>query len=115
MIRRPPRSTRTDTLFPYTTLFRAGFGRAAQFAVRAFLIGRANEEAEPLFGVLPRNLAGDLRVEFLGGVRIGALGRNEARPGRPVERPAGVEDHRAADAALFAPRLGRFIDFGADA
>src|SRR3546814_4993136 len=24
MIRRPPRSTRTDTLFPYTTLFRAG-------------------------------------------------------------------------------------------
>src|SRR3546814_18042926 len=28
MIRRPPRSTRTDTLFPYTTLFRSG--RAAQ-------------------------------------------------------------------------------------
>src|SRR3546814_9764577 len=28
MIRRPPRSTRTDTLFPYTTLFRSG-GRSA--------------------------------------------------------------------------------------
>src|SRR3546814_3292262 len=27
MIRRPPRSTRTDTLFPYTTLFRSA-GRA---------------------------------------------------------------------------------------
>src|SRR3546814_9705545 len=26
MIRRPPRSTRTDTLFPYTTLFRSKFG-----------------------------------------------------------------------------------------
>src|SRR3546814_5717472 len=25
MIRRPPRSTRTDTLFPYTTLFRSKF------------------------------------------------------------------------------------------
>src|SRR3546814_5978071 len=25
MIRRPPRSTRTDTLFPYTTLFRSFF------------------------------------------------------------------------------------------
>src|SRR3546814_16447575 len=25
MIRRPPRSTRTDTLFPYTTLFRSGY------------------------------------------------------------------------------------------
>src|SRR3546814_18796490 len=29
MTRRPPRSTRTDTLFPYTTLFRSG-----EFAVR---------------------------------------------------------------------------------
>src|SRR3546814_6551416 len=30
MIRRPPRSTRTDTLFPYTTLFRSpDVGRAA--------------------------------------------------------------------------------------
>src|SRR3546814_1269810 len=27
MIRRPPRSTRTDTLFPYTTLFRSFIGR----------------------------------------------------------------------------------------
>src|SRR3546814_14761792 len=26
MIRRPPRSTRTDTLFPYTTLFRSAKG-----------------------------------------------------------------------------------------
>src|SRR3546814_12865950 len=28
MMRRPPRSTRTDTLFPYTTLFRAGSGHS---------------------------------------------------------------------------------------
>src|SRR3546814_10564082 len=28
MIRRPPRSTRTDTLFPYTTLFRSRLGDA---------------------------------------------------------------------------------------
>src|SRR3546814_15230354 len=27
MLRRPPRSTRTDTLFPYTTLFRSGHPR----------------------------------------------------------------------------------------
>src|SRR3546814_1581861 len=33
MIRRPPRSTRTDTLFPYTTLFRSPDGAAA--ALRA--------------------------------------------------------------------------------
>src|SRR3546814_9425312 len=30
MIRRPPRSTRTDTLFPYTTLFRSHKARAEQ-------------------------------------------------------------------------------------
>src|SRR3546814_11215382 len=29
MIRRPPRSTRTDTLFPYTTLFRSNLANAA--------------------------------------------------------------------------------------
>src|SRR3546814_4021161 len=29
MIRRPPRSTRTDTLFPYTTLFRSNAGGGA--------------------------------------------------------------------------------------
>src|SRR3546814_16956854 len=30
MIRRPPRSTRTDTLFPYTTLFRSRIGRQVE-------------------------------------------------------------------------------------
>src|SRR3546814_6849787 len=30
MIRRPPRSTRTDTLFPYTTLFRSQHARDSQ-------------------------------------------------------------------------------------
>src|SRR3546814_15802952 len=33
MIRRPPRSTRTDTLFPYTTLFRSGAGTGSEFAI----------------------------------------------------------------------------------
>src|SRR3546814_11394207 len=40
MIRRPPRSTRTDTLFPYTTLFRSDFlhHRTEELLVRrAFL------------------------------------------------------------------------------
>src|SRR3546814_4736559 len=33
MNRHPPRSTRTDTLFPYTTLFRAGRAALAKIAV----------------------------------------------------------------------------------
>src|SRR3546814_1610398 len=40
MIRRPPRSTRTDTLFPYTTLFRSRAGSAARMsAVRLWRRG----------------------------------------------------------------------------
>src|SRR3546814_13988110 len=45
MIRRPPRSTRTDTLFPYTTLFRSPHGddggRAGAGDVEAPLPGDA--------------------------------------------------------------------------
>src|SRR3546814_19587307 len=48
MIRRPPRSTRTDTLFPYTTLFRSGdlaFGgilgeQALRLVVMVFILQR---------------------------------------------------------------------------
>src|SRR3546814_2343064 len=41
MIRRPPRSTRTDTLFPYTTLFRSCRGRDG-----AWLRWRADEHGD---------------------------------------------------------------------
>src|SRR3546814_18004768 len=40
MIRRPPRSTRTDTLFPYTTLFRSPYMRArAGLAITLWRLG----------------------------------------------------------------------------
>src|SRR3546814_18409171 len=63
MIRRPPRSTRTDTLFPYTTLFRSvspwiipglmlallGFGAARRVPVyEAFVDGRSEEHTSEL-------------------------------------------------------------------
>src|SRR3546814_18886496 len=48
MYRRPPRSTRTDTLFPYTTLFRSRHGRALAFAARqlAGLVLQSMAEAD---------------------------------------------------------------------
>src|SRR3546814_19875218 len=76
MIRRPPRSTRTDTLFPYTTLFRS---REAW---------RENEHvvAAPAIGA----------VEFLGGLHelaeVGEFGR-----GLVDQRGFGPHPHRAAD------------------
>src|SRR3546814_5517644 len=46
MIRRPPRSTRTDTLFPYTTLFRSTHPDASK--LRAFVVDSLyGENANP--------------------------------------------------------------------
>src|SRR3546814_14718035 len=57
MIRRPPRSTRTDTLFPYTTLFRSAGAGDAQ-AHRAAQSGRGDERQ---FTHPPANGFGDLQ------------------------------------------------------
>src|SRR3546814_15098578 len=57
MIRRPPRSTRTDTLFPYTTLF-----RSAQFYPSVNLLGFIGLDALGL-----RNIAN-------GGADTGSVG-----------------------------------------
>src|SRR3546814_10003742 len=46
MIRRPPRSTRTDTLFPYTTLF-----RSAQVRFSWIMLGREPRSTEELLMV----------------------------------------------------------------
>src|SRR3546814_21001323 len=51
MIRRPPRSTRTDTLFPYTTLFRSGLVAEAAIgrvddAFEGEIVGTLVDEAE---------------------------------------------------------------------
>src|SRR3546814_16885097 len=52
MIRRPPRSTRTDTLFPYTTLFRS---RARGRFVECAAIADPDREAELLARLHPRD------------------------------------------------------------
>src|SRR3546814_12284474 len=55
MIRRPPRSTRTDTLFPYTTLFRSG--SLVREALQASRLERL-QEAENRALVLPEAVHG---------------------------------------------------------
>src|SRR3546814_4084853 len=52
MIRRPPRSTRTDTLFPYTTLFRSGAPQSLQDGV--WNAGRLQQHNLP---VVSQNIA----------------------------------------------------------
>src|SRR3546814_15139772 len=80
MIRRPPRSTSTDTLFPYTTLFRSGPGAGAG-------PGRAGP-GRPEMGradgpVQPARVRGGLRLDgnpdVPGRTRAGPLAAGGAR------------------------------------
>src|SRR3546814_17224856 len=56
MLRRPPRSTRTDTLFPYTTLFRSRLGRPGAAIEREFQDAHrtARRQARRRGGRIPR-------------------------------------------------------------
>src|SRR3546814_11741168 len=57
MIRRPPRSTRTDTLFPYTTLFRSAEGAGAVvFAMEAEVVERWQRMCLAVGGLLQLGL-----------------------------------------------------------
>src|SRR3546814_14579254 len=66
MIRRPPRSTRTDTLFPYTTLFRSvavhahvdrvGVAEQVVDVAQRLLVGADHEDAEPVTFAVPQRV-----------------------------------------------------------
>src|SRR3546814_15576395 len=114
MIRRPPRSTRTDTLFPYPTLFRSGFvtGRKSPPPTRSFLMSDLDSIATPsidwaivtaqsaarealatallpvnktaLFGVLAAAAVTTVVVSFDGYGDSGQIERVEARAGDDV-------------------------------
>src|SRR3546814_3754523 len=47
MIRRPPRSTRTDTLFPYTSLFRSGICRLVFVGAHLGAMGWRGRRSRP--------------------------------------------------------------------
>src|SRR3546814_1838158 len=80
MIRRPPRSTRTDTLFPYTTLFRSDLVVEVHVLVEADAGGGAGrlQTGEQLGGELGAELdEGGVEVELAG--RTGTLGQRLER------------------------------------
>src|SRR3546814_18503793 len=92
MTRRPPISTRTDTLFPYTTLFRS-----------QFLAAPAPEIDQRLFGAD----SGLERIEFVTG--------DTDRTARRIFEPADARRHFERDARqieaprLFEPELDRLL------
>src|SRR3546814_5202253 len=68
MQRRPPRSTRTYTLFPYTTLFRSCQDSVHQGAALAAVLLRDGDAEEALFGHQLRDVPGEVRL--LGALEI---------------------------------------------
>src|SRR3546814_10083530 len=56
MIRRPPRSTRTDTLFPYTTLFRSYLLHGASFGQKMIHKGIGDLQYTPPYWKFSRRL-----------------------------------------------------------
>src|SRR3546814_16977739 len=111
MIRRPPRSTRTDTLFPYTTLFRSRQGRPARRHHALAGPGPAARDGEAPAGRRdaggahrrrhPRQLLrrAERPADGLGlaGLLVGGAQRDRAL--------APPEDQRTAPAQQPAPRL----------
>src|SRR3546814_20842570 len=101
MIRRPPQSTRTDTLFPYTTLFRSlRFERASAIAVPG--------HAQPLF-----DLAALARAMTMAGALDAALAlsvnyaNERVQFGKPLAKFQAVQQSLASFATHAAAEIGR--------
>src|SRR3546814_19417480 len=102
MIRRPPRSTRTDTLFPYTTLFRS-VGAAAEVEH----IARGGDEMRhrrDILVVRERGVQGGGRLDqmlddltLVGGAKLALLER-EVRGERGEHRALAGEGLGRGDA-----------------
>src|SRR3546814_3527128 len=93
MIRRPPRSTRTDTLFPYTTLFRSLAGSGQLCSIMNSVAEPEKPRCAQLFAFSPiirrffrlLRTAEDVHPRLLVFGIINAVPRLRAAPCRPEE------------------------------
>src|SRR3546814_18311052 len=128
MIRRPPRSTLTDTLFPYTTLFRSAPppapSRGTKLVGQAVGLGKKLDRVEaaldlrfvlhlqavdPLQQVLPgkRAFRGDVGLAGLRGLARGRAPHLDGRLEVLLQHAPGAAVARAAHDNLHAPPIGR--------
>src|SRR3546814_17347505 len=125
MIRRPPRSTRTDTLFPYTTLFRSR-GRAGRAghrdpadhrrpdrpAVRELLDERVRADPGARPAVERQGAAGAGETAGRHGLRAPRRARFLRRPRRPGHQlvdPARAAAQPGQPAAALSLRVLRYL------
>src|SRR3546814_13045349 len=94
MLRRPPRSTRTDTLFPYTTLFRSAIPGVETAVDAEFHVRLARAEPDVADEKVGRRRAlarviGDAERDRIGACLAGRKGRAEAAVGVGAARLPG--------------------------
>src|SRR3546814_8195921 len=124
MIRLPPRSTRTDTLFPYTTLFRSGrYGRVVNLPEGTAPLVRSFRSA---LGHFPQAILIGLRQYQLHQFRDGRfelrlVTRGAPRPGltdalaAAWQASGGTSPLRIVGVdSIPLPRGGKFQDFTSD-
>src|SRR3546814_9273992 len=99
MIRRPPRSTRTDTLFPYTTLFRSrvvlvlGINERGQELVRGRGSAITGEHIQgDIWISRHQRIADELRIEPPGTIELGPIPSAGVCP-LPVPGSQSSEEH----------------------
>src|SRR3546814_579194 len=98
MIRRPPRSTRTDTRFPYTTLFRSRYGAGR----RRIALDGERDRASRAFGTrYPPDLSPDALAR---GPVVGADAAHPLEYRRHIAAGGAERDAGRARAGLY-PRL----------
>src|SRR3546814_2529080 len=97
MIRRPPRSTRTDTLFPYTTLFRSPSRNSPDPVATLCLADRTQYVADPgrHFVVFPAGPLAD------GGPGLRRIPAGAARPDRSEEHTSELQSLMRISYAVF--------------
>src|SRR3546814_6487762 len=93
MIRRPPRSTRTDTLFPYTTLFRSADARLEARDRKVIVAAQAHGIARDIGERV--SLAGPEIGVVLGETRV--LNREISREDEPRRRTRRQGNFPAVD------------------
>src|SRR3546814_7827603 len=96
MMRRPPRSTRTDTRFPYTTLFRSG-QRAALAVQREVADAHVDEVLEARVDLVEQQLHG---LQFTAGMRL-RIGLHPIEEARSEEHTSELQSLMRTSYAVF--------------
>src|SRR3546814_7812449 len=98
MLRLPPRSTRTDTLLPYTTLFRSPDATGAE---------HASGVVEPVGDRGERDLRGSHRLR----AEVDHVGQHEERAGRSEEHTSELQSLMRISYAVFCLKKKTIISF----